>query len=56
MQSAAEGKRLGVTGTPTFYVDGRELVGAVPYDNFTKTIDEELAARSKGLTSQARAN
>ena len=56
MQSAAEGKRLGVTGTPTFYVDGRELVGAVPYDNFTKTIDEELAASSKGLTSQARAN
>jgi hypothetical protein len=35
---------------------GRELVGAVSYDNFTKTIDEELAARSKGLTSQARAN
>ena len=33
----------GVDGTPTFVINGRELSGAVPYENFQKKIDEALA-------------
>ena len=39
-----EGAALGVSGTPTFFINGRILVGAQPVDAFSKIIDEELAA------------
>jgi protein-disulfide isomerase len=38
----AEGKNLGVSGTPAFFVNGRFLNGAKPYDEFAKLIDAEL--------------
>jgi protein-disulfide isomerase len=38
----AEGKKLGVTGTPAFFVNGRFLNGAKPFDEFAKLIDAEL--------------
>jgi protein-disulfide isomerase len=38
-----EGIRAGVTGTPTFFVNGRLLSGAQPLDSFARLIDEELA-------------
>lgn len=41
--SAQEGAKLGITGTPTFFVNGRMLVGAQPLDSFVRIIDEELA-------------
>lgn len=41
-QDTAEGKRLGITGTPTFFVNGVRLVGAVPLNNFVKVIESEL--------------
>jgi protein-disulfide isomerase len=40
----AEGDALDVPGTPTFFVNGRMGVGAIPYDALAKVIDEELAA------------
>ncbi len=40
---AEEGQRLGVTGTPSFLINGRPLVGAQPYEAFKKMIEEELA-------------
>jgi protein-disulfide isomerase len=40
------GSRLGVTGTPTFFVNGRLLVGARPLEQFQQVIDEELAKGS----------
>lgn len=40
-----EGTRLGVTGTPSFFINGRLLVGAAPVENFIRVIDEELAAK-----------
>lgn len=40
-----EGMRLGVTGTPTFFINGRELVGAQPLTAFQKIIDSELARK-----------
>lgn len=39
---SAEGKQLGITGTPTFFVNGIKMVGAVPLDNFKEVIDREL--------------
>jgi protein-disulfide isomerase len=38
-----EGQRFGVNGTPAFFINGRPLTGAVPFDAFAKVIDEELA-------------
>jgi protein-disulfide isomerase len=38
-----EGTDLGVTGTPTFYINGRMLVGAQPAAAFQRIIDAELA-------------
>jgi protein-disulfide isomerase len=38
---AAAGK-LGVRGTPTFFVNGRKVVGAQPYERFKAVIEEEL--------------
>jgi len=40
-----EGQRLGVTGTPSFFINGRQLTGAQPLETFRQAIDEELAAR-----------
>jgi protein-disulfide isomerase len=31
-----------VTGTPAFFVNGRFLSGAQPYESFKRLIDEEL--------------
>ena len=40
----AEGAALGVTGTPAFFVNGRMLVGAQPFEKFKDIIDDELAS------------
>lgn len=37
-----EGQSVGVSGTPTFYINGRQIVGAEPYDNFKTIIEDEL--------------
>jgi protein-disulfide isomerase len=42
-----DGTRLGVTGTPTFFINGRELVGNLPLTAFQKIIDSELARKPK---------
>jgi protein-disulfide isomerase len=39
----AEGQRYGVRGTPHFFVNGRPINGAQPYDAFKSAIDEELS-------------
>ena len=51
----AEGQKAGITGTPTFlfgFVDAagkvtatKQIVGAVPYENFKATIDEMLSPK-----------
>jgi protein-disulfide isomerase len=42
---AAEAQRLGVTGTPAFFVNGRFVSGAVPFDVFKNLLDEELGKK-----------
>jgi protein-disulfide isomerase len=39
------GNAVGANGTPTFFINGRKLVGAQPADAFAKLIDEELAKK-----------
>ena len=39
------GNDAGVNGTPAFFINGRLLSGAQPFDEFKKIIDEELARR-----------
>jgi protein-disulfide isomerase len=38
-----EGVRLGITGTPTFFINGRPFSGARPLEEFARLIEEELA-------------
>jgi protein-disulfide isomerase len=40
-----EGELLGVQSTPTFYVNGRPVIGAQPFDFFQSVIEEELARK-----------
>jgi protein-disulfide isomerase len=39
------GEQMGVNSTPTLYVNGRALIGAMPFENFKQIIDEELARK-----------
>lgn len=42
-----EGQRLGITGTPTFLINGRPLFGSLPFDRFKKLIDRELVRQAR---------
>ena len=39
----SDGQAAGVSGTPTFFVNGTALIGAQPYSAFKTLIDQELA-------------
>jgi protein-disulfide isomerase len=39
------GEAAGVSGTPAFYINGRPLSGAQPFEAFKRIIDEELARK-----------
>jgi protein-disulfide isomerase len=41
--AAAEGDSAGVVSTPTFFINGRLIAGAAPYETFAQVIDEELS-------------
>ena len=43
-----DGQSYGVSGTPTFFINGRRLVGARPLSAFQAIIDEALAKRPAG--------
>ncbi len=40
-----EGQQAGVRGTPTFFVNGRAIVGAVPLQNLQQTIEQVLSGK-----------
>jgi protein-disulfide isomerase len=42
-ENMKEAESLGVSSTPTLYVNGRPVVGAQPFELFKAVIDEELA-------------
>jgi protein-disulfide isomerase len=39
------GNDAGVNGTPAFFINGRMISGAQPFDAFKKIIDEELSRK-----------
>jgi protein-disulfide isomerase len=41
----AAGNAVGANGTPTFFINGNKLVGAMPFESFKALIDAELASR-----------
>ncbi|HKA00890.1 MAG TPA: DsbA family protein, partial [Candidatus Solibacter sp.] len=45
--SQDEGMRVGVQSTPTFFINGRLIVGAASFELFSKVIDDELAYASQ---------
>lgn len=45
-EDMAAGAQVGVTGTPAFFINGRMLSGAQPFEKFKEVIDQELAAKS----------
>jgi protein-disulfide isomerase len=49
----ARGEALGVSGTPTFFINGREVKGAQSPDKFNTIIDEELARTTSTAVQQA---
>jgi len=44
-EDKALGMKVGARGTPTLFINGRKIVGAQPFENFKKMIDEELAKK-----------
>lgn len=43
----AEGRRFGVSGTPSFVINGRTVFGALPLPEFEKIVDAGLAASAR---------
>jgi protein-disulfide isomerase len=43
----AAAETVGVTGTPAFFINGRALSGAQPFEAFKRIIDEELASKAR---------
>jgi protein-disulfide isomerase len=41
-QDFNEGKAAGVSGTPTFFINGQKIVGAQPFSAFQQIIEQEL--------------
>jgi protein-disulfide isomerase len=46
-----DGQALAIRGTPTFFINGRPLVGAQPYESFAAAIEQELAAAVESVPS-----
>src|SRR5213076_1726338 len=44
-----EAAKFGARGTPSFFINGRPLSGAQPFDAFKKVVDEELANADKAI-------
>ena len=42
-QAVENGRSIGVSGTPTFFLNGRSFSGAQPFEVFERMIEEELA-------------
>ncbi|MBV8756404.1 MAG: thioredoxin domain-containing protein [Deltaproteobacteria bacterium] len=47
----AEMTKLGVVATPTFFINGRYMSGAMPIEDFEKLIDEEAAKADAAIKS-----
>jgi|GEM_PF-389356 len=46
-----DGENLGITGTPTFFINGKKVVGAKSFEEFGKIIDEEIINATKPINT-----
>lgn len=53
VEDEADAKAFGVSGTPSFFVNGRILVGAQPFESFDALVREELAKAQAFATDDA---
>jgi len=51
----AQGQALGLTGTPTFFINGEELQGAQSEARFSQLLDQEIAKSNPPLPAPPRA-
>jgi len=49
-----EGNRLGISGTPSFFVNGHYLSGALDYAALRQIVDQQLAAPAQGTSSSGK--
>ncbi|MBI3103673.1 thioredoxin domain-containing protein [Candidatus Daviesbacteria bacterium] len=47
-----DGSAAGVNGTPAFFINGRLISGAVPFDQFKSVIDEEISGSAPATTQR----
>jgi predicted DsbA family dithiol-disulfide isomerase len=47
-KDTTEGESYGVSSTPAFFINGRLVVGAQPYESFARIVDEEIARSAPG--------
>jgi protein-disulfide isomerase len=50
-REGSESEKLDANGTPTFFINGRRLVGAQPLEKFEAIVEEEIA-RGRGLVAR----
>jgi protein-disulfide isomerase len=51
----SHGSSYGVSGTPAFFINGRSLSGAQPYESFAEVIEEELERAADAASGAASA-
>ena len=49
-----EGARLGLNGTPAFFINGRPLTGAQPLEAFVRIVEEELRSAGEARTEKKK--
>jgi len=49
-----EAMTLGATGTPAFFINGRFLSGAQPFENFAALINDELEKKNLPVPAEAK--
>jgi protein-disulfide isomerase len=54
-KDASDAEKAGVQSTPAFFVNGRPIVGAVPYEQFADVINEELGRLGKPVPAEKAA-
>lgn len=52
----AEAQSLQATGTPSFFINGRLVVGAKPFEEFAEVINAELARLNLPVPAEAKTN
>lgn len=52
-EDVAAGSKVGVNGTPAFFINGRMLSGAQPFEKFKEVIDEELGSAAGASASKS---